>query len=101
MEMVLQEKYQDYSVYTLPLWSMACKSSQPEQVARFSNVITLENHLHDAGFGSWLMESLSENRELRARIINIAYDPVVAGSVGSEHYLNMVGGLTEKYMSMV
>ena len=51
--------------------------------------------MHDAGFGSWLMESLSENRELRARIINIAYDPVVAGSVGSEHYLNMVGGLTE------
>ena len=43
MEMVLQEKYQDYSVYTLPLWSMACKSSQPEQVARFSNVITRES----------------------------------------------------------
>jgi transketolase len=100
MDMIAMKQYQEYSVFTLPLWSMKCKSSQPKQVAQCSKVITLENHLHDAGFGSWLMESLQEHPELRERVLSIGYDPVVAGSVGSEGYLNQLGGLTAKHNLM-
>lgn len=93
IDMISTKKFQGYSICTLPLWSMTCKKAQPKQISQWSEVITLENHLHDGGFGSWLMESLREHPDLRQRVTSIAYDPAVAGSVGSEEYLNELGGL--------
>ena len=48
------------AVQSLPLWSMASKAAQPAQVARHARVTTLEDHLRDGGFGSWLMEAVSD-----------------------------------------
>ena len=83
----------DHAVYSMPLWGMACKSLQASQVRRHERVHTLEDHLADGGFGSWLMESLSGEPELRPRLSGTALDPLVCGLVGSQQELNRLGGL--------
>jgi transketolase len=86
-------EYADYSVYSMPLWGMSAKPAQAAQVARTSQLVTLEDHLVDGGFGSWLMESLGSTPELRNRVRHRALDPVVCGLVGSQASLNSQGGL--------
>lgn len=93
MNMQKRPTYCEYSVYSLPLWSMRTKSLQARQVSKNSQVVTLEDHLSDGGFGSWLMESLGGSPELRARLHSIALDPLVCGLVGTQTSLNSKGGL--------
>jgi transketolase len=81
------------SVHTLPLWSMTSKGLQADHVLRHSNVTTLEDHLVDGGFGSWLMEAVARRPELLARLQSEALDPRVCGTVGSQAVLNSWGGL--------
>lgn len=81
------------AVHSMPLWSMASKPLQAEQVAMQARVTTLEDHLADCGFGSWLAESLARQPALRARVEHEALDPRVCGTVGSQDTLNQWGGL--------
>ncbi|HEX3422047.1 MAG TPA: hypothetical protein VHS33_01405 [Sphingomicrobium sp.] len=80
------------AVYSLPLWSMASKIRQPEQLARHSEVTTFEDHLADGGFGSWLAESVA-GTEAAARIRPIALSSEICDEVGSQAMLNRLGGL--------
>lgn len=82
------------AVHSLPLWSMATKSAQIAQVERHTAVSTLEDHLRDGGFGSWLMESVTDSPGLAARIKTQALDARVCGTVGSQAALNLWGGLS-------
>lgn len=87
-------EHRDFAVHSLPLWSMGSKPGQAEQVARWDEVHTVEDHLPDGGFGSWLREAVSLDRpELNARIRSRALDPVVCGMVGKQDTLNRAGGL--------
>lgn len=85
--------YDQYAVYSLPLWSMIDKHLQAEQVARFEEVITIEDHLHDGGFGSWLIEALPTGLGLRDRVISKRLDSSVCGTVGTQGTLHKLGGL--------
>ena len=86
--------YAGYAVHSMPLWGMAAKAMQAAQVERWDAVETLEDHLPDGGFGSWLREAVSLSRpELNARIRSRALDPVVCGMVGKQDTLNRAGGL--------
>lgn len=82
-----------HAVYSMPLWGMASKPQQAAQLRRHALVHTLEDHLADGGFGSWLMESLAADPDLRARLRSSALDPAVCGMVGSQATLNRLGGL--------
>lgn len=93
MEMQKRAEYADYGVCSMPLWSMKAKLLQSAQLARTSQVVTLEDHLMDGGFGSWLLESLGEAPQLRSRLRNMALDPLVCGLVGAQKTLNETGGL--------
>ena len=90
-----QSKSKDYrpSVYSLPLWSMETKKLQAPQIACHASVTTLEDHLLDGGFGSWLLESVLESRGAFERLRVEALDPRVCGTVGSQSTLNAYGGL--------
>jgi transketolase len=88
-----RSEYQHHGVYSLPLWGMSSKSLQAPQVERLREVTTIEDHLSDGGFGSWLMESMAQRPELRARLSSRALDPAVCGLVGSQSVLNRLGGL--------
>jgi transketolase len=81
------------TIYSMPLWGMADKPQQAEFASRFSIVRTMEDHLVDGGFGSWMLEALNADRRFTGRVEIEALDPVVCGTVGSQAMLNELGGL--------
>jgi transketolase len=83
----------EISLFSMPLWSMLSKPLQAEQVSSWDNVTTIEDHLIDAGFGSWMLESLQARRELLGRVRLHALSPSVCGLVGKQPVLNEIGGL--------
>lgn len=80
-------------VWSLPLWSMAAKRHQAEQIAKWATVTTLEDHLADGGFGSWLTESVA-GTPAAACIQPIALSSEVCDLVAGQATLNRIGGLT-------
>jgi len=90
-----QIKSKDYrpAVHSLPLWSMETKNLQAQQVACHASVTTIEDHLLDGGFGSWLLESVLQSKGSLDRLRVEALDPRVCGTVGSQAMLNTYGGL--------
>ncbi|WP_130471070.1 transketolase family protein [Candidatus Magnetaquicoccus inordinatus] len=88
-----QPAFADYDLYSLPLWGMEHKQQQAEQVARFAQVVTVEDHLADGGFASWMREALAEQPELMLRHRGRSLSARVCGVVGSQSTLNAYGGL--------
>jgi transketolase len=80
-------------LWTMPLWGMQYKSMQEQQVSAFDSVTTIEDHLIDGGFGSWMLESLIPSTHLLQKIRIKALNPVVCGLVGNQSELNSIGGL--------
>jgi transketolase len=84
-------KLKSAEVFSLPLWGMAQKRLQIEQLKAFSHVVTVEDHLVDGGLGSWLLEAASTTG---GPIIAIkALESAVCGAVASQKVLNELGGL--------
>ncbi|MEH6607778.1 MAG: transketolase [Halioglobus sp.] len=90
---IKSEQAAGYSLYSLPIWGIRDKSIQVEQVAKWKNVTTVEDHLIDGGFGSWFLEALSTQPELLVRMKLRGLDPLVCGLVGQQDHLNVLGGL--------
>jgi transketolase len=86
--------YARQAVWSLPLWGMASKPFQPAQLASFDRVVTMEDHLIDGGFGSWMRESIAAQPDLAARLHTIALSADVCGTVGSQAMLHHLGGLS-------
>lgn len=88
------EKYGGYALHSLPLWGMSSKENQIAQIKNWTELVTVEDHLMDAGFGSWMLEAAAEMPELLTRIKIKALSPRVCGMVGRQEILNELGGLT-------
>lgn len=84
-------EYTGYGIFTCPVWGASFKVLQQEQVNRFNEIVTIEDHLFDCGFGSWLRESIVLP-ESHIKIINKALSLDVIGKVGTEEYLLKIGG---------
>ena len=91
---VTDPAYAEYALHSMPLWSMSSKPLQSEQIAAWQSVLTIEDHLADCGFGSWLRESLEDSSGLMNRISVKALDAKVCGMVGTQNTLNQLGGLS-------
>lgn len=85
--------YADHAVRSMPLWGMASKSAQPSQLEGTERLITVEDHLADGGFGSWMCEALGARTHLRQRVESIHLSADVCGMVGGQRVLNELGGL--------
>jgi len=83
----------DWALNSMPLWSMKTKGAQALQVENVSTVVTVEDHLTDAGFGSWLLEAVSIRPDLLSRIKIKSLDSSVCGMVGKQSTLNACAGL--------
>lgn len=81
------------SVFSMPLWGMADKPAQAAFASAFSVVRTMEDHLVDGGFGSWMLEALNADPTFNGRVEIEALDPAVCGTVGTQAVLNRLGGL--------
>lgn len=86
----------DWALNSMPLWSMKTKKLQAQQIEHFARVVTVEDHLMDAGFGSWLLEATAIRPDLLVRIQIKALDSKVCGMVGKQSTLNTEGGLVEE-----
>jgi transketolase len=82
------------TVYSLPLWGMSSKEAQSKVAATFKDIVTLEDHLIDGGFGSWLAESLLKT-DCTTQMHTVGLSPEVCGTVGSQTTLNRLGGLDD------
>jgi transketolase len=92
MQLAGQDAFQDCAVHSLPLWGQRSKPLQIAAGGNFDEIITLEDHLIDGGFGSWMMEALAPAG--RAGIVlpsGLATD--VCAMVGSQAALNAAGRL--------
>lgn len=91
------EIYRGFALHSLPLWGMSAKDHQAAQIKNWAEIITVEDHLKDAGFGSWMLEAATNAPELLTRIKIKALSPQVCGMVGRQEVLNELGGLTATY----
>lgn len=82
-----------FDVYSLPLWGQKWKPLQRQQVRSHERIMTLEDHLSDGGFGSWIMESCMGEPDLLSRIRSKALHPRVCGTVASQEAMNRYGGI--------
>jgi transketolase len=88
----------DLALFSLPLWGMSTKIRQSLQLQVFSRVTTVEDHLRDAGFGSWMAEAATE-ADSATTIRSVALAPSVCGTVGKQHTLNQAYGLSREILS--
>jgi transketolase len=93
MDWVTKEEYVDCAVYSIPLWSMADKTLQASYLRQYVEVLTIEDHLADGGFGSWLLEAKAMDVGVDCLVRPIALSPEVCGTVGSQATLNKLGGI--------
>lgn len=93
MDWISNEAHADRAVYSLPLWSMTNKVAQIEELRGRTEVLTIEDHLQDGGFGSWLLEARALDPTVDCIVRPIALSPDVCGTVGSQATLNRLGGL--------
>lgn len=86
--------YRYYAVHSMPIWGMRCKLAQLAAIKKFETVETIEDHLLDGGFGSWMMEAINRQRDPQLRLRVHALGEQVCGTVGSQKTLNALGGLS-------
>lgn len=94
LKRAVSTNYMDYAVYSMPLWSMASKHTQVEMLQARTEIVTIEDHIYDGGFGSWMLEAKALTRNVSCKLQPIALDPIVCGTVGSQETLNKLGGLS-------
>ena len=90
----LSEKYKNYDWASIPLWGMKYKDQQLKNIKKYKEVITVENHLQDGGFGSWISETLTRKKNnINTKITSKFLNESVIGKVGSEQFLNSKYGI--------
>lgn len=80
------KKFADFGIYTCPIWGPKYSELQEDQINQFEVVISVEDHMKECGFGSWLNESCESNN-VKNKLYNSYLNKSVIGKVGSEDYL--------------
>jgi len=80
------KKYKDYSLYSMPIWGMKAKNKAKNIIKKFDEIITIEDHFCDGGFGSWIKECIN-NTNIKTKIRSKYIRSEVINEVGSKEYL--------------
>ena len=80
------KKYNKYSLYSMPIWGMKAKNKVKNIIKKFDEVITIEDHFYDGGFGSWIKECIN-NTKIKTTIKSKFIRNEVINEVGSKEYL--------------
>jgi transketolase len=79
-------KKKNYSLYSVPIWSMKSKNKQHNFIKKYKKIIVVEDHFQDGGFQSWINESLN-NKNCKTTIVSKSINSSVVNKVGSKDYL--------------
>jgi len=77
---------QPIDFFSLPLWGQSTRETQEKWLSQYNHVITVEDHLLDGGFGSWMMENVAM-LGISTRIYPVALDYSSVGKVAKEEAL--------------
>lgn len=81
-------KFRNYNVYSLPIWGKKFKKNQSKYLQKYKNILTVEDHLIECGFGSWLSEANLGNNF--CQINCVAYENVNLKKTGDKKYLEKI-----------
>ena len=70
-------------IFSIPLWGQSFRKTQEEWLNEYDNIITVEDHLIDGGFGSWMMETTAL-LGTSTKIHPVALDSILVGKVAKE-----------------
>ena len=65
---------------------MKHKNYIAKYLSKYEEIITIEDHLKDGGFGSWILESVNESNNMQKVKIK-GFDKDIIGLVGDEKYM--------------
>lgn len=81
-----QVNSKNYSIYSLPIWGQKTKEITSNQLSKFNEIITIEDHFEDGGFGSWVSECINKlNKKIKIKHKFISTK--VINQVGSKKFL--------------
>jgi len=72
--------------FSLPVWGQSIRGTQEEWLSQYDHVITVEDHLLDGGFGSWMLENVAI-LGVCTKIHPVALDSSSVGKVAREETL--------------
>lgn len=88
----------NFDIYSCPIWGMNEKSKIENQLSHYDRLVSVEDHLEDAGFGSWIMEALKPLSRSKLRIVGLKKE--ICGMVASQSILNKQGGISKENIDM-
>jgi transketolase len=81
-----QINLKNFSIYSLPIWGHKTKKITSNQLSKFNEIITIEDHFEDGGFGSWVSECINKlNKKITIKHKFISTK--VINQVGSKKFL--------------
>ena len=83
---LIQKKYKGYSLFSMPMWGMKTKNKVKNMIKKYDEIITIEDHFYDGGFGSWLKETIN-NTNIKTKIKSKFIKPDVIYKVGDKDFL--------------
>lgn len=89
---IKNKAYQDYSIHSLPLWGMNCRSTIVDQFKKWQCIESIEDHILDGGFGSWLIET-NVKFGMSTLIKPHTLSEKIFGAVAGQKALNILGGI--------
>ena len=78
--------FKNYSLFSMPIWGMKAKVAARNIIKKYDEIITVEDHFYDGGFGSWLKECVI-NTNIKTIIKSKYIDNKILNEVGSKEYL--------------
>lgn len=81
-----------WNIATLPVWGMKYKDFLRQHLAHYQTIVTVEDHIADGGFGSYVREASDFNQQ----IDTIHLNSESVGAVGNESYLRELGGVNSQ-----
>lgn len=92
--MLKELKINNIDLFTCPIWGIDMKLNVNKELHKYEKIISIEDHLVDGGFGSWVLEALDQDS--RSKLTILGLDKKVCGEVGSQEFLNEYGGINSK-----
>ena len=72
-----------FPAFSLPLWGQRSRLDKSNFLDHYQDIITVEDHLLDGGFGSWMLETAAISGS-SCRIHPVTLPPASVGAVASE-----------------